>query len=275
MTRVDSWHPPPENMALGTQEVHVWRALLDRDKFSVRSLAQTLAVDELARAERFHFQQDRERFIVRRGLLRAILGRYLSTEPVQLQFCYNPYGKPRLASDRGGKSLCFNISHSHGFVLYAMACDRQIGVDLEYMRPNHANDEIAERFFSRREVAALRSLPASRQGRALFSCWTRKEAYIKATDRGFSLPLDQFEVSLKPEEPASLLSTSWRRAEASRWSLNDLHPASRYAAALCVEGHGWQLRCWQWPKEGYIAQWPTDFWSPWVLGPCCFGISQT
>ena len=85
------------------------------------------------------------------------------------------------------------------------------------------------------------------QRQAFFLCWTRKEAYIKARGEGLSLPLDQFDVSLVPGEPAALLSTHRNPHEAFRWSLQELTPAPGYAAALAVEGHGWHLACWQWP----------------------------
>ena len=243
-----SWSLPSEMPALGNREVHVWCASLDRDKPSVQRLWPTLADSERTRAQRFHFCQDRKRYIVGRGLLRAILGHYLAVEPNRLQFCYNPYGKPSLDTDCGGKTLRFNISHAQGFALYAITRHREVGVDLEYIRPNLADAQIAERFFAPGEVMALRTVPASAREKAFFTCWTRKEAYIKATGKGVSIPLDGFEVSLRPGEPAALLGTSWDVPEASRWSLRDLYPAIGYVGALCVEGHSWQLNCWQWPK---------------------------
>jgi 4'-phosphopantetheinyl transferase len=122
-----------------------------------------------------------------------------------------------------------------------------VGIDLERIRFDLAVAEIAERFFSRREVAMLRTLPTELQRQAFFRCWTRKEAYIKARGEGLSLLLDQFDVSLAPGEPAAILGTQRDPSEASRWSLQKLTPAPGYVAALAVEGHGWRLTCWQWP----------------------------
>ena len=93
----------------------------------------------------------------------------------------------------------------------------------------------------------LRTLPTDVQRQAFFRCWTRKEAYIKARGQGLSLPLDQFDVSLAPGEPAAILGTQQDPSEASRWSLQELTAAPGYIAALAVEGHGWRLTCWQWP----------------------------
>jgi 4'-phosphopantetheinyl transferase len=128
-----------------------------------------------------------------------------------------------------------------------------VGIDLEYIRSDLQVEQLAERFFSRREIATLRTLPPEVQRQAFFLCWTRKEAYLKARGEGLSLPLDQFDVSLIPGEPAALLSTQRDPYEVSRWSLQELTPAPGYAAALAVEGHGWGLACWQWPDLGFPA----------------------
>ncbi len=232
--------------ALGHDEVHVWRASQDLKTSRIQSLLQTLSVDERTRAERFYFQKDRDHFIIARGTLRAILGRYLKIEPSQLHFCYNLYGKPALVSESGDNELCFNISHSDGLALYALACKREIGIDLERMRDGLAHEKIAESFFSDREVAVLRALPTDLQQEAFYTCWTRKEAYVKARGQGLTLPLNKFDVSLTPGEPAALLSINGNSQEAFRWSLQEINPGPGYTATLAVEGHGWQLKCFQW-----------------------------
>jgi len=234
---------------LGDDEVHVWRAALNIKESRVQSLRRTLTADERARAERFHFQQDREHFIVARGLLRAILGRYLDVDPSQLRFSYSPYGKPSLARESGGGDLCFNLSHAGGLALYAVTRGRDIGIDVERIRADLADEQVAERFFSPREVAALRALSGNMQPLAFFNCWTRKEAYIKARGEGLSLPLDQFDVSLAPGEPAALLRINGNAQEASRWFLQELAPSPVYAAAVAVGGCDWRLKCWQWLEE--------------------------
>jgi 4'-phosphopantetheinyl transferase len=241
------WRPPPKALVLGREEVHVWRADLDRTPEQVQSFLQTLATDERARAERFYFERDREHFIVARGVLRDILGRYSNREPASLSFHYGAHGKPALAGEAEGDTIRFNVSHSGGVALYAVTRGREVGVDLERMRFGVAVAEIAERFFSRREVAVLMSLPDEARHQAFFRCWTRKEAYIKARGEGLSLPLDQFDVSLAPGEPPELLRTQRDPSEASRWSIRELTPAPNYVAALAVEAHGLSLACWQWP----------------------------
>jgi 4'-phosphopantetheinyl transferase len=242
------WDPPPETLTLAADEVHVWRASLNLTRSQIENLGRTLATDELERAGRFHFPEHRDHFVAARGVLRAVLGRYLGVEPSQLRFCYGPHGKPELAERVGAERPHFNVSHSHGLALYAVTRDREIGVDLEYIRPDLANEAIAGRFFATGEVTTLRGLPASMKPEGFFNCWTRKEAYIKARGDGLALPLDQFEVSLVPGEPATLLRTAYDPQEAGRWSLQALDPGPGYVAALAVEGQGWQLRCWQWSE---------------------------
>lgn len=240
-----SWQAPPVTLTLADDEVHVWRASLNLPPAQIQHLRSVLAADEQARAERFHFQKDRDHFIVARGVLRLILGRYLTRDPEHLVFRYNSYGKPALVPAESEEPLCFNVSHSHELALYAVSRGREVGIDLEHIRSGVDIDHIAARFFAPGEVSTLRTLPATVRNEAFFRCWTRKEAYIKARGEGLSLPLDQFEVTLTPGQPAALMSTPGDPREASRWSLQDLTPALGYVAALAVEGYGWQLACWR------------------------------
>src|SRR5437868_3393790 len=150
-----AWRLPPESLTLNRDEVHVWRAHLSALPSAVTDLLGTLAPDERARAERFHFEKDRNHYIVARGVLRAILGRYLNVAPDEIRFAYSHYGKPALAGDLKADPLRFNLSHSHELALYGISHGREIGVDVEYIRPLVANEQIAERFFSSNEVAML------------------------------------------------------------------------------------------------------------------------
>jgi len=238
------WEVPPENIIATRDEVHVWRVALNESQ--VAKLRPALSPNECARADRFHFARDRNRFVVARGTLRTILGAYLKKEPRQLSFSYSPYGKPALADDPDTHELSFNLSHANELALIAVTRERGIGVDIEFIRPQFASEAIAERFFSDNEVAALRALPEAVQSEAFFNCWTRKEAYIKAIGEGMSLPLDQFDVSFAPGEKAALLGNLRDGNEVSRWSLQELTPGPGYVAALAVEGNDWQLRCWKW-----------------------------
>lgn len=231
-------------LSLSQANVHVWSANQDEPIYPMEQLWQTLSIDEQQRAARFYFERDRRRFVVGRGLLRAILGRYAHIEAGEVCFEYGLRGKPALAEANGADMLKFNVSHSNGYILCAITSQREIGVDIEHVHVVPEADTIAERFFSPSENEVFRQLPASEKQVAFFNCWTRKEAYIKATGDGLSRPLDQFSVSFVPEEPARMLRCYDMPEEVHRWSFYALHPALGYIAALCVEGQDCQLTSW-------------------------------
>lgn len=237
-------------LRLEKDEVHIWRASLQPPPDEKERLGRLLAPDEQSRARRFHFRKDRDHFIVARGILRSIIGRYLNTGPAQIRFDYGHYGKPRLRREFDRGSLQFSLSHSHDQALYAFARDRELGVDLEIIREEFATEEIAERFFSRWEAAQLRTLPASQRLDAFFNCWTRKEAYIKAIGQGLSMPLDEFDVSFFPGEPTALLRHRQLPQETRRWSLKAIDVEAEYVAAVAVKGNDWRMKCWRWDHTG-------------------------
>jgi 4'-phosphopantetheinyl transferase len=242
-----TWVNPPADTPLAHGEVHLWRASLAQTPDALSRLHSTLSPDESAKAARYHFPRHRDHYIAARGLLRRLLGLYLSRPPQSLQFSYGAYGKPSLD---GAEDLRFNLSHSHELVLYAFARGRDVGVDLEHMRADFASEDIAARFFSALEVSMLGTLPTQKaRVRAFFNCWTRKEAYIKARGEGLSHPLDEFDVSLIPGEPAALLGTRGDPRELTRWSLHALDAGEGYAAAVVVQGTNYALRLWQWPPS--------------------------
>lgn len=246
---VPSWNSPPLDLTLYLGEIHVWRVSLAQTESCLQSLQQTLSPDERTKADRFRFPKDRSQFIVSRGALRAILSRYLNISSHILRFDYNPYGKPSLIVTQGGNTLRFNLSHSRGMALIAITKNRDIGVDIEGINQDFSCLEIAENFFSPLENSVLRSLPEHLQATAFFTCWTRKEAYIKAIGKGLSIPLNQFDVSLAPGEPAALLNVEENPEEASKWSLIELFPSSDMVAAVAVAGDCWKLHCWEWTGE--------------------------
>lgn len=217
-----SWGNTGEKPSLGSGEVHVWRADLDAWTPDIPDLLRILSVDERERAGRFRFQRDRDRFVVARGLLRAILGRYLDQDSARLRFQYGPAGKPSLDMGPEADSIRFNLSHSRGLALYALARGREVGIDLEAIRPDMGWEPIARSFLSASEVTALLALPRDLRARAFFFCWTRREALAKALGEGIGQPSEQ------PDPPG--------------WSIWDLDPGPGYAAALAVEGGGWMHR---------------------------------
>lgn len=240
-----TWLSPPDDVGLSSGTVHVWRIPLGQSASRVAQLAALLSPDEQGRVARLFFTQDKSRFTICRAVLRSILGRYLDTDPAQVHFYYGNRGKPFIAETGTGMSLHFNLTHSHELGLCAFTRDGRIGLDLEFMRPLPNAEAIAMRFFSFREFHKLSTLPAQHRHQGFFNCWTRKEAYIKATGDGLSYPLDQFEVSLAPGEPVRILNVTTDPKEAERWSLYSIMPAPQYVAALAVEGRNHQLHYWE------------------------------
>ena len=240
------WSSAPKDLVLADTEVHVWRARLERPVSQVRELRDTLTDDELDRANRFSFAIDRQRFIVARATLRSILSRYLTIAPGHLRFYYNPYGKPFLDPVSHSQLLNFNLSHSGSTAVYAITRNREIGVDVERVRPGFAYEEIAERFFSANEVSILNTTPIEKKLEAFYSCWTRKEAYIKAHGKGLSRVLDSMDVSLAPWERSRLLTTKHEPLARSVWTFLDLRPGTGYTGALAIQGTGCKIRYWEW-----------------------------
>lgn len=240
------WLPPPPNLTLNNNDVHVWLAELDVPPNEMKQLGVFLSSDEQQRAARLRFEHDRLRFIVGRGLLRHILGHYLQLHPASLRFQYSYYRKPSLL---GYHEIRFNVSHARSQALFAITCEREIGVDIEYIKSDFDVEALAAHFFSTEEIRMLSTVPVHKRRAAFFACWTRKEAYIKAKGEGLSLPLHEFDVSLIPGKPAQLLATRPDAQEASRWKLIALDAPNGYKAALVTEGKDWQLSCWKVPDN--------------------------
>jgi 4'-phosphopantetheinyl transferase len=239
------WSAPTLTLTLSAHEVHIWRASLDVQDADLQAFERVLSPDERSRASRFYFEKHRARFVSARGMLRHILGRYVDQEPAKIQFCYAGSGKPALSSKPRDGTIHFNLSHSGDLALYAVARHREVGIDLEEIRPAIAWNELACRFFSPAEVSSLLMAPPKLQIEAFFHCWTRKEAYIKALGDGLHLPLDSFDVSVDPRKPAVLL-----RGTDGSWSLQAVQPAEGYVGAVVAKGHDWVIRLWEWePAE--------------------------
>ena len=210
--------------------IAVWPVSTQAPDAVVERFRSFLAPDEMERAARFRFEHLQRSFVLARGALRVLLGRYLNMRARDLQFHYGSKGKPSLADAR--PRLQFNASHSHDLALFAFTLDCEIGVDVEAVRPMPDIEDIARRFFCAEETAELMSLPAGQRNDSFFLCWTRKEAYIKATGEGLSTPLDAFRVTLRSGEAARMLHLASDPIAAEAWSLHNLTPAPGYAAAL-------------------------------------------
>ena len=231
-------------LSLPEDEVQLWRIDLEALGGDESRWQRLLSPDESARAARYHFARDRQRFVAARALLRTILASYLATDPGSVHFSYSKKEKPSLGPAHAGSNVRFNVTHSGGIALLAFTRRREIGVDVEQVRHDFEASAIARRYFSTHEQNQLADLPAEEKAAAFFRCWTRKEAYIKATGDGLSLPLSQFDVSLAPGDKNALVAMRPDESEAEGWLLQEAPAGPGYVAALCARGRDWTLNDW-------------------------------
>jgi len=225
-------------------DVHIWRIPLAGDEASecaVRNFG-FLSMQECSRAESFLRQPPRETYVQTRIALRCLLGLYLQQHPAEVQIEIDAFGKPFIAA-AADSWLCFNLAHSGAYALVAIARERRIGVDIEQKREDIDHATLAKNFFAPEEREALAQLSPPSQLKAFFDCWTRKEAYLKATGSGLSTPLDSFVVSTMPGAPCALLKVAGDPRAASCWTLRDVPTAPGYAAAFAAEGAISQFHC--------------------------------
>lgn len=223
---------------LARGEVHLWLAYYDR--FAATGLPQgyreLLTSDELSQMARFHFERDRLRYLVTRVLVRTTLSRYAPVSASEWRFVTNDYGRPAIAPQHdGARALRFNVSHTHSLVAMAVSCGAEIGVDVENVRLRAAPIEIADRFFSPEEAAALEELEPARRQHRFFEYWTLKESYIKARGMGLSIPLDKFTFRYPCATSVELRTDAALDDAPQRWTFWQLQPHPDYLLALCVE----------------------------------------
>ena len=221
---------------IADDEVHVWRAGLDLPPACLQHMAETLSFDERARAEELRAHRHRARFVASHGILRAILGAYLTARPADLRFRSGPKGKPVLIGEPGWSPLQFSMSHSHLLGLYVVARDRRVGVDVERVCARKTYSRLADRYFGAAEIEQLDATPTRLRERAFLSYWTRKEAYVKAIGDGLpALPDSPDLAALSPEDKAG-------------WHIFSIEVGADYAAAAAVEGAGCKMRLLQWSR---------------------------
>lgn len=223
--------------------VQIWTAHLEAlSSAELGELSASLDSEEHARAARFHFEQDQRHYIASRGLLRRLLSDALDTPASTLVFKYGAHGKPAISpAIPPGRNPCFNLSHSAGWAMFALAWDCEVGIDLESIvrikRDADGLAGLAARVLSARELAIWQVLPETAREDAFLRAWTRKEAYAKATGHGLFDELMRADVALDAADPKSSLTLrSSQEGEGAReWILHDLPAPDGFAAALAVE----------------------------------------
>lgn len=230
-------------------EIQVWRINLDCQPFEPARWQAGLAAEERMRAADFKFARDQRRFIIRRAVLRQLLGKCLATSPLAVRMESGSNGKPAIAGQRGPEGIRFSCSHSGDWALIAIARGIEMGVDLERHRDLPDAEDLTRAFFSEVEIRALAALPATKKTAGFFNCWTRKEAFVKAIGLGLSFPLNQFAVSLAPDAPAAILSMPENIGESIEWSMISLNVAPEYSAALAFAKPRADIKLLEWTSH--------------------------
>ena len=230
---------PSSSLVLRENAVHIWLVETNGESISLGDFKDLLSSVEQDRASKFKFETDRRRYITAHAALRSILSIYVNSPARELQFASGPYGKPKLAPIHDKKKIAFNLSHSHELALIAVTQGREIGVDVERVREDFAFDEVAQRFFTTREVAALHALPLHLQREAFYKCWTSKEAFLKAKGTGLSGQLDEVEMMLTDHVVRV-------KGTVPNLSLIELTVDGDYVAALVVDGVEPRLTYYAW-----------------------------
>ncbi|MEM7770006.1 MAG: 4'-phosphopantetheinyl transferase superfamily protein [Cyanobacteria bacterium P01_A01_bin.37] len=233
------WRSPDQFPCLKRNDIHIWRASLacsDRQQECYRSM---LSQREHQRAARLQFEHLRHRFVACRGMLRALLGRYLAIAPEQIQFIYGAHGKPTLNDSRHPLPLSFNLSHSNDLALFAFCRSGALGVDVEYLRSSVDVVGLSKRFFTAQEHQAVMSRPAEQRILEFFNIWTCKEAYLKATGEGLA-GLQTVEVDIQANKSVNLmilrqpLLSAMPDPSTLRWQMCQCWPQERYVGAIAL-----------------------------------------
>jgi len=224
-------------LTLSRREIHLRlvRCEASLDERLLRRCRQLLCETELARAARFKFPLDRQRYLLTRALVRTSLSLYAPVKGEDWRFRADRHGRPDLIQPHPA-GVCFNVSHTQTAILLALS-RADIGVDIERLQARSASLRIAARYFSAEEWQALRDLPPESQQPRFLALWTLKEAYLKARGRGLSMALDDFRFQIHGSElqfiPRARIDT-----EPSRWSFRLLQIGADHVASVCATRRG-------------------------------------
>lgn len=219
-----------------SNEIHLWLAFPDeiQDTDLLSEYKHILNPEELKRQRRFHFPKHRHQYLVARALVRTTLSRYTGIEPRRLTFIKNHYGRPEVTLPRRLPPIRFNISHTNGLIACGVVLKQDIGVDVEDTARRVASLDLANRFFSKKEVDSLQQLRKNEMWDRFYDLWTLKESYIKARGMGLSIPLDQFSFHISGKEPLGISFDSNLHDMPNHWRFWLLKPTDRHKAAVSI-----------------------------------------
>jgi 4'-phosphopantetheinyl transferase len=219
-------------ISLLSNHAYIWTQHIGEiDQKTLDHQAQYLSIDECERADRFVHEDDKKRLIIAYSGLRVLLSKCLFLPPACLKFKMNAHGKPYLPN----ASICFNLSHSKNWIVWAIAMNNVVGVDVEYQRGDIDLLSLAKRFFAKEEFEAIKSTKPIHRLSAFYRCWTRKESYIKAIGKGLSYPLDNFSVPIQKEIFGYELRANESKSDHEKWYLYSLDMPRKYTGALVLQ----------------------------------------
>ncbi len=207
--------------------IHIWLIEIDDQTHDVLSLEKQLSPEEIERSRHYRFEPDRFRFVIRRGILRQLLGRYIGVVPGDIKYISNSNGKLSLPLH----PLQFSVSHSQNRIAYAFSLDQDIGVDIEQVKQLPDLAQMVKTWFSLEECTGIFSLDPSDQLESFYHVWTQKEAFIKVSGEGLSFPLGDFSVSTDPHNSGRLLSI--KNGDISQWNMVCM-PEPGWRVAVCI-----------------------------------------
>lgn len=227
-------------MKLSPTAIDLW--YVDAADFNFRDLLLQietwLSETEKQRLTRYQFEKHKLEFLLGRYLLRSVLSLYGELSPEDWLFDYNDYGKPFVASaiqNRLDMPLYFNLSHSRGKLVLAVANVESLGVDIEYGLKPRRIEKIAGRYFSSAEVRGLELLPAGERQRRFYDLWSLKEAYIKACGLGLAIPLADFSYSFSESGAISIAFAKSREDTPRHWQFWQLGSVPDFHIGLAVK----------------------------------------
>jgi 4'-phosphopantetheinyl transferase len=229
--------PMPTGLPLSAGYVDLWLVPTVAPDSTLQSLFALLSPAERDRVDRLRIPAKRTEAIVSRGVLRKILGTLLQQDPSTLMFNTGPQGKPHLSDP--SSPLCFNLSHTAGWVLLGVTLDRELGVDIENIRARSSLEELAVRFFTESEAASILALPATERPRAFFTAWCRKESVLKAAGQGISAGLNSFDVPIHSVVPPFKVFFAGQS-----WWLHDVALGESLVASVATAGVPAVVRSW-------------------------------
>ena len=250
----DTWQTAPDDLEISPHHVDIWLISTELGEEQVQVYRQFLTQAELARAQKFKPVSKYREYIVTRGLLRQALSRVSGLDMAGIDFDYGEHGKPCLGTGEPGETIAFNVSHSHGLALVALTLEGRLGVDLEKIRTEVEWRSLAQKYFSGAEARALDRYPQDSCMKAFFTCWTRKESFVKALGAGIAYGLKEFDVSIDPDEAYAALTIRRREEDADQWLIKNIPVPGNYVAALALDRPACRFRLWRAPSHNHSCE---------------------